>query len=413
MSPTRYLTRLIRNSKWLAGLPREVAVLTVIAFFVAIGFGIVIPAIPIFARSFGVSAFAASSVVSIFALMRFASSPISGKLVDRFGERQVLFSGLLIVSISSLLAGLSNNFLQLILWRGAGGLGSAMFTVSAFSLILRLAKPNQRGRAVSAFNGGFLIGGLAGPAVGGIVISISLRAPFFVYAISLLFAAATAFFMLRNAPLNEIEKDGVNESKEGIFEFIKALKIQPYAAALSVNLATGFISYGMRSAILPIFVVEGLLQRPSLIAVGFLVTSVTQALFLSLAGRTTDDKGRRPAMILGTSTMLLAVVMLIIFPNVYGFLLSMAIGGIAAAYMGAAPAAVVGDVIGNKKSGSLIAGFQMTTDFGSIVGPLVAGFLVDQAGFNWAFAAGAAVALFALVLSLFMKETRESTQRHT
>jgi MFS family permease len=79
--------------------------------------------------------------------------------------------------------------------------------------------------------------------------------------------------------------------------------------------------------------------------------------------------------------------------------------------MGAAPAAVVGDVIGNKKSGSLIAGFQMTTDFGSIIGPLVAGYLVDQAGFNWAFASGAVVAIFALVLSLTMKETRNSTQR--
>jgi len=413
VSPTRYLKNVIRNSKWLAGLPREVAVLTVIAFFVAIGFGIVIPTIPIFARSFGVSAFAASSVVSIFALMRFASSPISGKFVDKFGERQVLYSGLLIVSISSLLAGLSNNFLQLILWRGAGGLGSAMFTVSAFSLILRLAKPNQRGRAVSAFNGGFLIGGLAGPAVGGIVISISLRAPFFVYAISLLFAAATAFFMLRKAPLSDIEKNQSEETKEGIFEFIKALKIQPYAAALSVNLATGFISYGMRSAILPIFVVEGLLQKPSLIAIGFLVTSATQAIFLSLAGRTTDDKGRKPAMLIGTSTMLLAVALLIAVPNTFGFLLSMALGGIAAAYMGAAPAAVVGDVIGNKKSGSLIAGFQMTTDFGAIVGPLVAGFLVDHAGFNWAFASGVAVAFLALVLSVFMKETRQSTQSHT
>lgn len=413
MSPTRYLKNLIRNSKWLAGLPREVAVLTTIAFFVAIGFGIVIPTIPIFARSFGVSAFAASSVVSIFALMRFVSSPISGKLVDKFGERQVLYSGLLIVSFSSLMSGLSNNFLQLILWRGAGGLGSAMFTVSAFSLILRLAKANQRGRAVSAFNGGFLIGGLAGPAVGGIVISISLRAPFFVYAVSLLFAAATAFFMLRKAALNEVKKNQEAETKEGIFEFIKALKIQPYAAALSVNLATGFISYGMRSAILPIFVVEGLLQKPSLIAIGFLVTSATQAMFLSLAGRTADDKGRRPAMIIGTSTMLLAVVLLIALPNTFGFLASMAIGGIAAAYMGAAPAAVVGDVIGNKKSGSLIAGFQMTTDFGSIVGPLVAGLLVDKAGFNWAFASGAAVALLALILSIRMKETRQSTQRHT
>lgn len=413
MSPTRYVKNFIRNSRWLAGLPREVAVLTVIAFFVAIGFGIVIPAIPIFARSFGVSAFAASSVVSIFALMRFVSSPISGRLVDKFGERQVLFSGLLIVSISSLLAGLANNFVQLIIWRGAGGLGSAMFTVSAFSLILRLAKPNQRGRAVSAFNGGFLIGGLAGPAVGGIVISISLRAPFFVYAVSLLFAAATAFFMLRRAPLIDVEKEETEQSKEGIFEFFKALKIPPYAAALSVNLATGFIAYGMRSAILPIFVVEGLLQKPSLIAVGFLVTSATQAAFLSLAGRTTDDKGRRPAMITGTSSMLLSVIILIALPNIFGFLIAMAIGGIAAAFMGAAPAAVVGDVIGNKKSGSLIAGFQMTTDFGSIVGPLVAGFLVDQAGFNWAFASGAAVALLALVLSLVMKETRESTQRHT
>lgn len=410
MSPAKHLKRAIRNSRWLAGLPREVAVLSVIAFFVAIGFGIVIPAIPIFARSFGVSAFAASSVVSIFALMRFVSSPLSGKLVDIFGEKRVLASGLFIVSISSLFSGLASDFLHLVLWRGAGGLGSAMFTVSAFSLILRLAKPNQRGRAVSAFNGGFLVGGLAGPAVGGIVISISLRAPFFVYSVSLLFAVATALLMLSRANLNSKDDAGEKETKEGIFEFIKALKIQPYAAALSVNLATGFIAYGMRSAILPIFVVEGILQKPSWIALGFLLTSATQAIFLSIAGRTTDDIGRRPAMIIGTSTMFLAVALLIAAPNLLGYLLSMAIGGVAAAFMGAAPAAVVGDVIGNKKSGSLIAGFQMTTDFGSIVGPLVAGFLVDYAGFNWAFASGAAIAAVALMLSIFMKETRNSTK---
>ncbi len=411
MDLLRLPKRWIRNSKWLAGLPREVAVLSVIAFFVAIGFGIVIPAIPVFGRSFGVSAFAASSVVSVFALMRFVSSPISGKLVDLFGEKRVLASGLIIVSVSSLLSGFAQTFTELLIWRGAGGVGSAMFTVSAFSLILRLAKPNQRGRAVSAFNGGFLIGGLAGPAVGGIVISISLRAPFFVYAVSLMFAAATAIIMLKKAPLYDISKEDAENNKEGIFAFIKALKIQPYAAALSVNLATGFISFGLRSAILPIFVVEGLLQKPSLIAFGFLVTSITQAIFLSRAGRTTDDVGRKPAMIIGTSAVLFAVVILIILPTTFGFLLSMAIGGIAAAFMGAAPAAVVGDVIGNKKSGSLIAGFQMTTDFGSIIGPLVAGYLVDQAGFNWAFASGAVVAIFALVLSLTMKETRNSTQR--
>ena len=186
------LARKIRNNPWLKGLPNEVAVIALIAFFVAIGFGIVAPAIPVFAKSFGVSAFAASSVVSVFAFMRFASAPIAGYWVNKFGERSVLTIGLLIVSLSSFFAGLANDFNHLIVLRGAGGLGSTMFTVASFSLLLRIVSADQRGRAAAAFQGGFLIGGLAGPAVGGIVIAISLRAPFFVYSFTLLLAAGAS-----------------------------------------------------------------------------------------------------------------------------------------------------------------------------------------------------------------------------
>src|ERR1700710_3027962 len=57
----------------LRGLPVEVAVLSAVAFFVAAGFGIVAPAIPVFARSFGVSRTAAGAVISAFALMRLVS----------------------------------------------------------------------------------------------------------------------------------------------------------------------------------------------------------------------------------------------------------------------------------------------------------------------------------------------------
>ena len=52
------------------GLPPEVAVLTAVSFTVALGFGIVAPAIPAFARQFGVSVAAAAGVISVFALMR-------------------------------------------------------------------------------------------------------------------------------------------------------------------------------------------------------------------------------------------------------------------------------------------------------------------------------------------------------
>src|SRR5260370_25041041 len=110
-------------------LPPEVAILTAVSFTVALGFGIVAPAIPAFAKQFGVSAAAAASVISAFALMRVVGALPAGRLVDRFGERRTMAIGILIVAVSSVLAGLSTSLGQLIVLRGVGGLVSAMFRV--------------------------------------------------------------------------------------------------------------------------------------------------------------------------------------------------------------------------------------------------------------------------------------------
>ena len=71
-------------------LPREVGILAVVAFVVALGFGIVAPAIPLFARAFGVGTTAVGLAVSAFAFFRFVSAFGGGSLVERFGERTVL-----------------------------------------------------------------------------------------------------------------------------------------------------------------------------------------------------------------------------------------------------------------------------------------------------------------------------------
>jgi MFS family permease len=55
-----------------------------------------------------------------------------------------------------------------------------MFTVSAFALMYRVVAADLRGRAAGLIQGGFLLGGIAGPAVGGLLAEVSLRAPFFV-----------------------------------------------------------------------------------------------------------------------------------------------------------------------------------------------------------------------------------------
>ena len=182
------------------GLPPEVAILSAVAFAVALGFGIVAPAIPAFARQFGVSVTAAASVISVFALMRVAGALPAGRLVDRFGEPGVMAAGIAVVATSSILAGFSQSFVELMVLRGSGGVGSAMFSISAQALLLGTVPSSQRGRASGLFSGGFLLGGISGPAVGGLVAAWSLRAPFFIYGCLLVVPAILAAVVLRRVP---------------------------------------------------------------------------------------------------------------------------------------------------------------------------------------------------------------------
>jgi MFS family permease len=196
-----------------------------------------------------VSALEASAVVSVFALVRLISAPIAGAMVNRAGERTVLSSGLLIVSISSVAAGLSQNFGQLIVLRGIGGLGSSMFTVSAMALLLRVVDQDQRGRASSVYQSGFLIGGVAGPALGGLVVGISIRAPFFVYAGTLAIASVVTLIFLANARLHDLEAKVAGPEVDRMEKLVEAARNPAYRAAVLVNLMTGFVTLGLLAGV--------------------------------------------------------------------------------------------------------------------------------------------------------------------
>ena len=400
----------LRRLPWLDGLPREVAVLSAVAFCVALGFGILAPAIPVFAKSFGVTATQASAVISVFAFMRLIGAVPAGWLVDRIGERSVLITGLTIVAVSSALAGFSTTFGQLLGFRGIGGLGSAMFTVSAMALLLRSVGPEQRGRAAGAFQGGFLLGGVAGPAVGGLVTGISIRLPFFVYAATLGAAVVVVVTMMAHTHLREKDPTAPvltdPEEAKGWRQLVHALRDRAYVTALAVNLGNGFTSFGLRSAIVPLFVVYSLGLKPSWTGYGLLAAAVVQAVLLLPAGRMADTRGRKPALIIGTGATALGFVALALTGAIPAFLGAMAVLGVGAAFLSSAPAAVVGDITGGRRSGPIVATFQMMSDVGAVSGPIIAGLIVDSTGsYEAGFLVGAGVIAVAFVLATLMPET--------
>ena len=384
------------------GLPREVVVLTAVAFAVAVGFGVVAPAIPVFARDFGVGRTAAGAVISAFAFMRLVSALSSGRLVNRIGERLVLATGIAIVAVSSLLAGLAQSFTQLLLLRGVGGIGSAMFTVSAISLLLRVVDADQRGRATGMWQSGFLLGAIAGPAIGGPLTDISLRAPFFVYAVTLAVAGGIGMLFLSRTPLHDREEAGEPIPSTTLPQ---ALRVSGYRAALASNLGNGWALFGVRSSLIPLFVVEGIGASGTWVGIGFFVSAATQGAALLVVGGVTDRVGRRPGMVVGAALSTVAMGALAVSDALAVYAVAMAVFGVGAALMSVAPSAAVGDVVAGR-GGTVVAAFQMSADLGAVVGPLVAGWLADDYSFGAAFGVTAGVLAAGFVMSVVSTETR-------
>src|SRR6266516_3326364 len=160
-----------------------VRVVLLMIFVIMLGFGIVAPILPLYARSFGVSYKAASLLISAFAFTRLITDPFSGRIVDRFGERLSAMAGVLIVGVSSFLAGLPSSFRLVVLLRAAGGAGSSVLFSALYSYLLRVVPRDRMARTMSVFYGALNVGIITGGPIGGIVAHVfGLASPLFLYA---------------------------------------------------------------------------------------------------------------------------------------------------------------------------------------------------------------------------------------
>lgn len=390
-------------------LPREIWVLVGASFMIAIGFGLVAPTLPVFVRSFDVGITAASLVISVFALARLVFAPSSGWLVSRIGELRVFTAGLMIVAVSTAAMAFAGEYWHLLALRAFGGIGSTMFTISAVSLLLRLSPPEIRGRASGMWATGFLLGNIVGPLAGGGLVAISLRAPFLVYAATLVLVVLVSGVLLRGRVTDTVV---VDVAAPPAVRFRDALGEPAYRAALVANFGVGWAVFGARVALVPLLVVEALGQPEAWSGIALAVFAAGNAATLVVSGRFADRYGRRPPMLLGLAVAAVGTAALGYVADPVLFLVVSLVAGLGSGMVNPPLQAAVGDVIGSRgRGGTVLAGFQMASDTGAILGPVLAGGLAELVGYGPAFAVTGGVLAVGWLFWLRAPETLLSPPR--
>ena len=386
-------------------IPFEIWALIAGSFSVALGYGVVAPVLPQLASSFGVSFTAASLIVSAFAAMRLVFAPLAGWLVNRFGERITYTTGLLIVAASTGACAVAATYSQLLVLRSLGGIGSTMFSIAATGLMIRLAPVRMRGR-VSSYNAtAFLIGGLLGPVLGGVVASFGLRAPFVFYFVMLLIAAGiVAVALSRSTTLPRPGRAGADEQEPA--QLGPALRLSQYRGAIGSMFVFGWSSFGVRVATVPLFIAAAAWTDPAAAGWALAAYAAGNAIFVLLAGRWADSIGRKPLVVIGALIGAAGFALLPFSTAIWMVLAAMFIAGIGSAFSGPSQQAVVADVVGKRRGGQVVATTQMVSDLGAVFGPLLVGLIVDSLGFGWGFGVTAGLMALVAVLWTFTPDSR-------
>jgi MFS family permease len=181
-------------------LPAGFGVLWTTVAIDLVGFGIVLPILPLYAKQFGAGPWAAAAIVATFSLAQFVAAPLWGRLSDRIGRKPVLVLALFGTAFGSLVTGLAGSLPILFLGRAIDGASGSSYAV-AQAAVADLAEPEQRPRLLGLLGAAFGVGFVAGPIIGGFASLGGRKLPFLIAA-----GLATANALIAMVRLPETRK---------------------------------------------------------------------------------------------------------------------------------------------------------------------------------------------------------------
>jgi MFS family permease len=381
------------------GSRAPLTVLFTTVFVDLLGFGIVIPFLPMYVERLGISATGIGLILSVYSLMQFLAAPILGRISDQIGRRPVIMLGLLGSSLSYVIYGFANSFPILLLSRGVHGICAG--TVStAQAYVADTTTEKERTHGMGMIGAAFGLGFVLGPGIGGLLGRSSLRVPVF-------FAAGITFLNLLFAALRLPEsRPPGNGRRFDLHHLAAPLVILPRQLTRHRMARLFFIAF-LATFAMAIFettfaIMAPAVYRSSAVEVGYLlayagfVQALTQGYLLRKVVKRVDE-----ARLIRMGMILFAIGMMPMASFHRQAMLFLFLALLSLGYGLANPsiASLISKRTGTHLQGEVLGVNQSAMAIARIVGPVVAGFLYGKSGAMWAYIAGGGVALAAFVVA--------------
>jgi Arabinose efflux permease len=373
------------------------------------GIGLVIPIMPKFMETLGITGGIVGLLVAAFSLTQLLCSPLAGRLSDKFGRKKMIVIGMIVFAVSEALFGFAESPVLLFVSRLLGGISAAMIMPAVMAYAADITTKEQRAKGMGFINAAITTGFIIGPGIGGYIAEFGIRVPFYAAGAAGLIAALINLFILpESKPAKEeaTEAPVFKKEKSGLITQLRYSYREPYFLSLIIVFV---MSFGLANfeTVFGLFVDHKFGYDPKdiafIITFGSIAGAVVQVTIFSWILQIFGERRVISICLLFAGLFIVLTLFVHLFWMVFAvtFIIFLAIDILR-------PAISTQMSMVAKDQQGYVAGLNSAfTSLGNIAGPIIAGFLFDV-DINYPYTLACLVLLVCFLMTL--REKKRSLQ---
>lgn len=356
-----------------------ILVIVITVFIDIIGYGIIIPLLPYYAKTFQAGPLYLGILIASFAIMQFFFAPILGNASDKFGRKPMLLLSLFISFVGFTIFSFANSYLILLLSRIIAGIATERAIAQAYiaDLTDKKTRTKEMGKIGASIGAGFLIGPALGGALGIFGFSVPGYLAMLLTAINILFV----FFFVPES--NKNKKNPTQQTKtvsNYVHKLIRVIKKPLIGSTLLIYFIIT-VAFSAIPVIVPLLGMEYYNFTSLDLSFIFIYIGLVQIILQGfLIDRLTKKIGQEKLIVIGPIIMAIGIFFMPLFKNLVFFYFTNALLAAGFGIMNTTIPALISKKAKFDEQGRFLGVASSVASIANIPGPLLGGLLVDFGG---------------------------------